>query len=100
MKRMSHTAPTLLAAALAIGGCGRRATSAECDALLDRYVELLVRQEDPGAKESEIAQAKSAARAKAAVNPAFLRCTREVRQKDVACALAAPNADELEKCME
>jgi hypothetical protein len=100
MKRMPHTAPALVALALAIGGCGRRATLAECDALLERYVELLIRQEDPGARESEIAQAKSAAHAKAAVNPAFLRCTREVRQKDALCALAAPNVDELEKCME
>jgi hypothetical protein len=62
-------------------------------------VELLIRQEDPGARQDDIAEAKSQARVKAAVDPAFLRCTREVRKKNVACALAAPNVDELEKCM-
>jgi hypothetical protein len=83
-----------------LGGCGRRATPAECDALLDRYVELLVRQEEPGAGPGDITQAKNLARAKAAVDPEFLRCTHAVRQRDVVCALAAPNVDELEKCME
>jgi hypothetical protein len=90
----------LLSATLALGGCGQRATSAECDALLDRYVELLIRQEDPAARQADIANAKSQARAKAAGNPAFLRCAREVRHRDVVCALAAPDVPEFEKCME
>jgi hypothetical protein len=100
MKPSARTGPALLAALLALGGCGRRPTSAECDALLDRYVELLIRQEDPRARQADIALAKSQARASAAAEPAFLRCTSEVRHKDVICALAAPSVDELEKCME
>jgi hypothetical protein len=90
---------TAVAIAL-LGGCGRRATPAECDAVLDRYVELLVRQEDPGARPGDITQAKNLARAKAAVDAEFRRCPSAVRQRDVVCALAAPNVDELEKCME
>jgi hypothetical protein len=83
-----------------LAGCGRRATPAECDSLLDRYAELLVRQQDPGARQRDIEQAKDLARAKASTDPEFLRCTSAVRQSDVTCALAAPNVDELEKCME
>ena len=90
----------LAAALLAIGGCGARATPAECNALLDRYVELLVRQEDPNARPFDVDSAKALARAKAASDIEFLRCPREVRRRDVACALAAPNADEFEKCMQ
>ncbi len=37
----------LTVALLAAGGCGAKATPAECDALLDRYVELLVREHNP-----------------------------------------------------
>jgi hypothetical protein len=91
----------MAAVALALlGGCGRRATPAECDALLDRYVELLVRQEDPGARAGDVTQAKNLARAKAAGDPEFRRCTRAVRQRDIVCALGAPTVDEFEKCME
>lgn len=92
-------ATAALALAL-LGGCGRRATPADCDALLERYVELLVRQEDPGARPGDVAQAKNMARAKAAVDPEFQRCPHAVRQRDVVCALGAPNVDELEKCLE
>jgi hypothetical protein len=84
----------------ALGGCGQRATPAECVALLDRYVELLVRQEDPGARPVDIDRAKAQTRARAAVDPAFLSCEREVRQHHVACAVAAPTVDEFEKCMQ
>ena len=84
----------------ASGGCGRHATTAECSALLDRYVELLVRERDPKADEAEIGKQKSATREKAAHDESFASCPKEVRATAVRCAMGAPNVDEFEKCLE
>jgi hypothetical protein len=87
-----------LAAVLA--GCTRHATSPECAALLDRYVELLVREQDPKAPDSEIARQRELTRAKAEKDPAFASCPQEVSAKSARCALTAVNVDEFEKCLE
>jgi hypothetical protein len=81
-------------------GCGRHATPAECAALLDRYVELLVREQDPKAPDTEIAQQKERTRAKAENEPAFASCPNEVSAKGARCAMSAVNVDEFEKCLE
>jgi hypothetical protein len=86
---------TLLASA-----CGRHATPEECSALLDRYVELLVRQQDPKAPDTEIAMQKERTRAKAQTEPAFASCPQEVPAKSAHCAMSAVNVDEFEKCLE
>ena len=86
---------TVLAAAVSSVACSRRATPSECNALLDRYVELLVEQRNPRTPASEIARLRDLARAQASANPAFLRCPQKVAAREAACALAAPNADEL-----
>jgi hypothetical protein len=86
--------------AVVIGGCGRHATIAECAALLDRYVELLVREQDPKADDAEIGRQKSATREKAARDTSFASCPKEVTAKAARCAMDAPNVDEFEKCLE
>jgi hypothetical protein len=83
-----------------LAGCGRHATQGDCTAMLDRYVELLVREQNPGATAEEIAQQKERTHEKAAHDVSFASCPSEVKTKDVACALAAPNVDEFEKCLE
>jgi hypothetical protein len=88
----------LFAAELA--GCTRHATSPECAALLDRYVELLVREQDPKAPDGEIARQRELTRAKAEKDPAFASCPKEVSAKSARCALTAVNVDEFEKCLE
>jgi hypothetical protein len=87
-------------AACVLGACGRHATLAECTALLDRYVELLVRERDPQADEPEIARQKDATRKKAARDASFASCPNEVSARAAACAMGAPNVDEFEKCLE
>jgi hypothetical protein len=86
-----------ISAALA---CGRHASAAECSAILDRYVELLVRQENPTAPDGEIAHQKEATRAKAQKDAAFASCPNEVSASAVTCAMKAGNVDEFEKCLE
>ena len=81
-------------------GCTRHATAAECAVLLDRYVELLVREQDPKAPDSEIARQRDLTRAKAEKDPAFASCPHEVSAKGARCAMSAVNVDEFEKCLE
>ena len=84
----------------AVASCTRNATAAECAALLDRYVELLVREQDPKAPDGEIARQKQATRAKAEKDAAFASCPAEVSAKSAHCAMSAANVDEFEKCLE
>jgi hypothetical protein len=90
----------VVVALLAPSACVRHATPAECDALLDRYVELLLRQEDPDVGEGELAAKKALARDKAAHDAAFAACPKEVGAREIQCAMAAGNVDEFEKCLE
>jgi hypothetical protein len=71
---------------------------AECAALLERYAELVARAVDPVPAPSAIARRKEAARV-AARERGFSRCEAELTQAEVACALQAGSADDLERCL-
>jgi hypothetical protein len=86
--------------ALSLVGCARHATATECSALLDRYVELLVREQDPKASDTEVSRQKGITREKASHDTSFASCPKEVSSRDLGCALRAPNVDEFEKCLE
>ena len=98
-RRIARRVAMALFAAL-LAGCTRRATPPECAALLDRYVELLVREQDPKAPDTEIARQKDLTRAKAEKDPAFASCPKEVSARGAHCAMRAVNVDEFEKCLE
>ncbi len=91
----------VLGVALALGGCRRSppVTSEECDRLLDRYVELLLRQDDPKVGSVEINRHQVETRIRASSNGPFLHCTREVNREQMDCGLAAYNPDEIERCL-
>jgi protein-disulfide isomerase len=91
---------TLALATASLAACSRHASAADCAALLDRYVELLVREQDPKAPDTEIARQKAATRAKAEKDTAFASCPTEVSVKSARCAMIAVNVDEFEKCLE
>jgi hypothetical protein len=90
----------LALALMGAAACSRNATAADCTALLDRYVELLVREQDPKAPDTEIARQKDLTRAKAAKDTAFASCPNEVSARSAKCAMKAVNVDEFEKCLE
>jgi hypothetical protein len=85
--------------AASLSACTRHATLAECSALLDRYVELLVREQNPKADDVEVGRQKSATREKAAHDPSFASCPKEVSAKSARCAMEAPSVDEFERCL-
>jgi len=89
----------LLGAGLALVSCGRSLSSAECNQLLERYVELLVRSDRPDVSAMELERMKREARRLAASDAQFRSCTSEVSRQQYECALAAESADKLEQCM-
>jgi len=82
-----------------LASCGRSLTPAECDALLDRYVEKLVGSDRPGTPAAELVELQRKARAKAATDPAFAACRSEVSRKKFDCAMQAETVDRMEICL-
>jgi hypothetical protein len=80
-------------------GCGPRPTRAECDQLLDRYVELLLLDDRPGASAGEVLRLQEDARNKARRDPAFEECGERVSRSAYDCAMSAKTADKLEQCL-
>ena len=72
---------------------------AECDALLDRYVDKLVASDRPGTPASEIVELQRQAREKAKDDPAFKDCRSAVSRKKFECAMAAETVDRMEICL-
>ena len=96
MRGLRAWAPGL---ALALVSCGRALTAAECDALLDRYVEKLVGSDRPGTPAAEIVELQRRARATAAKDPAFADCRSVVSRKKFECAMQAETVDRMEICL-
>lgn len=90
---------TCFAVVAALTGCQKHVTQHECNDLLDRYVELLIRSDRPETTSEELLRMQGEAREKATHDPAFLHCTREVTRGEFECAMKAPNADVLEQCL-
>jgi hypothetical protein len=84
---------------LPLVACDKPVTRDECDALLDRYVELLVKSDSREASSEEILKLQREAKLRAAQDPEFSRCSREVSKKQLDCALRAPSADDVERCL-
>ena len=70
-----------------------------CTALLDRYVEHVVRAAEPDIPAGELATRKARARDISASDAMFARCTTALTQREAECALRAGNADEFERCL-
>lgn len=90
-----------VSAVLPLSGCGKKLERAECTKLLDRYTELLVQDEEPGAAPERIAQAQARARAVAQKDPKFdfASCSSHVDRRQYECAMTAPNVDAVERCL-
>jgi hypothetical protein len=79
---------------------GRHATAQDCDAVLGRYVELLVREHNPGLEGEHLQAQVTRSLARAREMPSFSRCPYDIDVDAVRCALGAPGVNELERCVE
>ena len=92
--------PLAVGFALATFGCrGKPVTKEECDRLLDRYTEMLLRDGDPKIRSADLESARAEVRAKASTDRSFRACTRELSREQMDCALAAFGADAIERCL-
>lgn len=98
LARLPALAVTAACAALA---CGRPLDDEECRRLLDRYTELLVKEEEPGAGPERVAHQQTEARSVAREDPRFefSTCSRHVSRHSYDCAMTAPSVDAVEQCL-
>jgi hypothetical protein len=83
-----------------VGACKERVDQAQCDALLGRFAELVVKEKMPDAKSEVVHSEQLREREEAARDDNFKNCTTEVRADEYRCAMAAKTADALIKCLE
>ena len=92
-----------VAAAIALAaasGCKPKASGAQCDQLLDRYAALVVTERFADAGQEQIKAEREREKREARGDDAFKNCSSEVSQAEFECAMHAPNADAVEKCLE
>ncbi len=85
---------------ICVPGCRQKITSAQCDALVGRYAELVVRDQMPEAATEIVRSEQRRVREEAAGDEGFRNCTTEVGPREFECAMAAPTPDAIEKCLE
>ena len=97
--RLCLISSSLVFVALSSAGCGKPPTHDECDALLEHYVELLVKSDRPGTSAAELHKLQLQARKTALGDPEFGSCSERLSRRAFECAMSAPNADVLEQCL-
>lgn len=80
-------------------GCSKPLSPQECNALLDRYVDMLARSRTPDASVEDILELQARARREAASDREFSRCATKVSRSQFECAMSAPDVDKLEQCL-
>ncbi len=89
-----------LLAIVATLGCKKKVTPTQCEAILDRYAELVVKEKMPDASAETIAAERAREKSEAHGDDAFRNCASEVEPDDYECAMKAKTPDALEKCLE
>lgn len=100
MIRVARLFVFLLLVVLASVSCKKKATPAECDALLDRFAVLAARESVPDASAEDVRTAQKQAHDEAADDEDFRACAGRVTHEELACAMAAPTADAFERCLQ
>ena len=85
---------------LGASGCRKKASAKECDAMLDRFAELVVKERFADAGAGEVANERLRERKEAQGDDAFKNCTSEVQSGELACAMKAETSEKLIKCLE
>jgi hypothetical protein len=83
-------------------GCKAKANQAQCDELVERYAELVVREKgvDASAGPAQIDLARQRERDEARGDDVFKNCRSEVSRAEYECGMRASTAEQLVKCLE
>lgn len=98
--RAPVTILVVLFASSTLAGCKKKANAKECDALLERFSELVVRERFPDAGAAQRKGEQDREKVEARGDDNFKNCTSEVQAEELACAMAAANSEALKKCLE
>jgi hypothetical protein len=83
------------------GGCKAKASQAQCEELVDRYAELVVREKgDASADQAQTNLARQRERDEARGDDVFKNCRSEVSRDEYQCGMHAATAEQLVKCLE
>jgi hypothetical protein len=77
-----------------------RPARADCALLLDRWAAQTYRARNPDARPDTVAHFGRQAAHDSGAEAQLAACERELSALQVACALAAPNVDEMERCVQ
>ncbi|HEY1959484.1 MAG TPA: hypothetical protein VGH28_27925 [Polyangiaceae bacterium] len=86
--------------ALAMVGCKKKVTPTECEAIVDRYAELVVKDKMPDASAETIASERAREKSEAHGDDVFKNCASEIEPVDYDCAMKSTTPEALEKCLE
>jgi hypothetical protein len=101
MRRLAGAAlATLLLSGLAsTTSCNRKVSEKQCDELLDRFAEMVVKERFPDAGPEVVAAERQRERTEAKGDE-LRNCTSEVQASEHACAMNAKSSEALIKCLE
>jgi hypothetical protein len=80
--------------------CKERVSQAQCDELLGRFAQLVVKEKLPGAPAETVHAEQTREREEAARDDNFKNCKTELRAEEYRCAMAASTSERLIKCLE
>ncbi|MCL2723343.1 MAG: hypothetical protein FWD69_02805 [Polyangiaceae bacterium] len=83
-----------------LASCTKKASQQQCDELLDRFAELVVKERFADAGADVMAKEQARERSDAKGDDAFKNCTSEVQLDEHACAMKAATSAALIKCLE
>jgi hypothetical protein len=89
----------LLLVLLFAGACGRRATQADCQLIVDRSVEIQLKEENPLTDAKAIAKREAEVRAELDEQIKSCERDRRVTDKMMACVQSASTTAELDHCL-
>lgn len=100
MPKLIRFAGALVLAFSAVA-CGRPVAEEECRTLVERYTELLVKEEEPTMSPDRVARYQTEARAAVEKNPLFQlsECSKKVSRTSYECAMHAGSVDAIERCL-
>jgi len=97
---LKHVALATLFAGVMVAGCKKKVTPTQCEAIVDRDAELVVKEKMPDASAETIAAERTREKSEAHGDEVFKNCAAEVEPDDYDCAMKATTPAALEKCLE